>query len=237
MPKLIFDIETIGEDWDSLDQTTQDNLTRWLKRETVSESEFEKGVEDIKNGLGFSPLTGEIVAIGVLDYETNKGAVYYQAPEQNYHDFEKDGIVFRAMTEKQMLENFWQGILEYNEFISFNGRGFDVPFLMIRSAVHEVKPSKDLMSNRYLNNQKFNALHIDLMDQFSFYGAVRRKGSLHLFCRALGLQSPKDSGVTGDEVQPLFKAKEYKKIARYNVGDLYATRDLYEKWDKYININ
>ncbi|MBD3359430.1 MAG: hypothetical protein GF365_01845 [Candidatus Buchananbacteria bacterium] len=236
MPKLIFDIETIGEDWDNLDKTTQENLTRWLKRETVSEEEFEKGVEDIKNGLGFSPLTGEIVAIGVLDYETNKGAVYYQAPDQNYQDFEENGIVFRAMTEKQMLENFWQGILEYNEFISFNGRCFDVPFLMIRSAVHEVKPSKDLMSNRYLNNQKFNALHIDLMDQLSFYGAVRRKGSLHLFCRALGLQSPKDGGVTGDEVQPLFKAKEYQKIARYNVGDLSATRDLYEKWDKYINI-
>ncbi len=236
MPKLIFDIETTGEDWDDLDKTTQENLTRWLKRETVSDEEFEKGVEDIKNGLGFSPLTGKIVAIGVLDYETSKGAVYYQAPGQNYQDFEEDGIVFRAMTEKQMLENFWQGILEYNEFISFNGRGFDVPFLMIRSAINEVKPSKDLMSNRYLNNQKFNALHIDLMDQLSFYGAVRRKGSLHLFCRALGLKSPKDGGVTGDEVQPLFKAQEYQKIARYNVGDLYATRDLYEKWDTYINI-
>lgn len=236
MAKLIFDIETIGEDWDKMDQTTQDNLTRWLKRETVSEQEFEKGVEDIKNGLGFSPLTGEIVAIGVLEYETNKGTVYYQAPGENFQDFEEEGIKFRPMSEKDMLASFWQGIIEYTEFISFNGRGFDVPFLMIRSAINEVKPTKDLMSNRYLNNQKFNATHIDLMDQLSFYGAVRRKGSLHLYSRAFGFKSPKDDGVTGDEVKPLFEAKEYKKIAKYNLGDLRATKNLYEKWDKFINI-
>lgn len=236
MPKLIFDIETIGEDWDKIDKTTQDSLTRWLKRETVSDEEFEKGVEDIKDGLGFSPLTGEIVAIGVLEYETNNGAVYYQAPGEKIEDFEENNIKFRAMTEKEMLANFWQGILEYNEFISFNGRGFDVPFLMIRSAVCGVKPSKDLMSNRYLNNQKFNALHIDLMDQLAFYGAVRRKGSLHLYCRAMGIKSPKSDGVTGDEVKSLFEAKEYQKIAKYNVGDLLATKALYDKWDKYINI-
>jgi len=236
MPKLIFDIETIGEDWDKIDNTTQEALTRWLKRETVSQEEFEKGVEDIKDGLGFSPLTGEIVAIGVLELETNKGAVYYQAPGEKIEDFEEDDIKFRAMTEREMLESFWQGVIEYNEFISFNGRGFDVPFLMIRSAINGIKPSKDLMSNRYLNNQKFNALHIDLMDQLSFYGAVRRKGSLHLYCRAFGIKSPKEGGVTGDEVSPLFKAKEYQKIAKYNVGDLVATKELYKKWEEYINI-
>lgn len=236
MHKLIFDIETIGEDWGKIDKTTQDALTRWLKRETVSDEEFEKGVEDIKNGLGFSPLTGEIVAIGVLELETNRGAVYYQAPDEKIEDFEENGIKFRAMTEKEMLENFWKGAIEYNEFISFNGRGFDVPFLMVRSAILGVKPSKDLMSNRYLNSQKFNALHIDLMDLLSFYGAVRRKGSLHLYCRAFGIKSPKEDGITGDEVNPLFKAKEYKKIAKYNVGDLVATKELYKKWDQFINI-
>lgn len=236
MAKLIFDIETIGENWDKLDTTTQEALTRWLKRETVSDEEFEKGVEDIKNGLGFSPLTGEIVVIGVLEVETNKGVVYYQAPGEKHKDFEEEGIKYKALTEKEMLEKFWQGVVEYNEFISFNGRGFDVPFLMIRSAIHGIKPTKDLMSNRYLNNQKFNATHYDLMDLLSFYGAVRRKGSLHLYSRAFGIKSPKEDGVTGDDVKALFEAKEYQKIAKYNVGDLQATKKLYEKWDKYINI-
>ena len=236
MSKLIFDIETIGEDWGKLDQVTQAALTSWLRKEAFSEEEYTNALNDIKSGLGFSPYTGEIVAIGVLELETNKGAVYYQAPNEAVADFGQDNIMFRALTEKEMLEKFWQGCLNYTEFISFNGRGFDVPFLMIRSAVWEVKPTKDLMSNRYLNSQKFNASHIDLMDQLTFYGAVRRKPKLHLVCRALGIKSPKDSGVDGDEVRPLFLAKQYKKIAQYNLGDLRATRELFLKWHNFINI-
>jgi len=236
MPKLIFDIETIGEDWDNLDEATQKALSGWIKREAYSEASFEAALSNLKSGLGFSPYTGEIVAIGVLELETNKGAVYYQAPGEEIEDFEEEGIKFRAMTEKEMLAGFWQGAINYKEFISFNGRGFDVPFLMVRSAVHQAKPSKDLMSNRYLNNQKFNALHYDLMDLLSFHGAVLRRPKLHLVCRALGIKSPKSEGIDGEEVAPLFKNKEYKKIAKYNVSDLRATRELYLKWEEFFNI-
>ncbi|MDD5340913.1 MAG: ribonuclease H-like domain-containing protein [Patescibacteria group bacterium] len=236
MPKLIFDIETIGEDFDSLDKTTQENLTHWLKNEALTDEEYKSKMEYIKNRMGFNPLTGEIVAIGVLEYETNRGAVYYQAPNQKVEELEEDGIKYKAMSEKEMLGKFWQGMINYTEFVSFNGRAFDVPFLMIRSAINGVKPTKDLMSNRYLNSQKFNALHIDLKDQLSFYGAVYRHDSLHLFCRAFGIKSPKAEGITGDDVARLFKEKEFKKIAEYNSWDLRATRRLYDYWDKYLNI-
>jgi 3'-5' exonuclease len=235
-PKLIFDIETIGENWDEMDETTQKALTHWLKKDAYSEEAYKSALLDIKNGLGLSPFTGQIVAIGVLEVETNKGAVYYQSPEKAVEDFEEDGIKYKAMDEKDMLTKFWQGAINYSEFISFNGRGFDVPFLMIRSAIHGIKPTKDLMSNRYLSSQKFNALHIDLMDQLTFYGAVQRRPKLHMVCRSFGLKSPKEDGVDGDEVQPLFKAKEYLKIAKYNAADLRATREVYKKWDEYIKV-
>jgi 3'-5' exonuclease len=176
------------------------------------------------------------VAIGVLEVETKKGAVYYQAPGEKVEDFEEAGIKFKALSEKDMLQNFWQGAIEYSDFISFNGRGFDVPFLMIRSAVNGIKPTKNLMSNRYLSSQTFNAQHIDLMDQLTFYSAVRRSPSLHLACRAFGIKSPKADGVDGDAVKPLFEAKEYLKIAKYNLADLQATRELYLKWNEFINI-
>ena len=39
MSTLIFDIETVGDDFDSFDQTTQDGLTRWVRREPLSEQE------------------------------------------------------------------------------------------------------------------------------------------------------------------------------------------------------
>jgi len=237
MPKLIFDIETIGENFDELDSATQDVLTKWIKKDSESEEEYVKALEELKSGLGFSPLTGQIVAIGVLDYDKNQGVVYFQAPGENFKEFQEENITFKPCTEKEMLENFWKGAEKYNEFITFNGRGFDAPFLAVRSAVHKIKASKDLMSNRYLSSQKFGAAHIDLFDQLTFYGATRRKGGLHLWCRAFGITSPKAQGVTGDDVAQLFKEKKYKEIARYNVGDLNATKKLYDYWKNYIKLN
>ena len=237
MPKLIFDIETIGENFDELDSATQEVLTKWIKKDSESEEEYVKALEELKSGLGFSPLTGQIVAIGVLDYDKNQGVVYFQAPGENFKEFQEENITFKPCTEKEMLENFWKGSEKYNEFITFNGRGFDAPFLAVRSAVHKIKSSKDLMSNRYLSSQRFGATHIDLFDQLTFYGATRRKGGLHLWCRAFGITSPKAQGVTGDDVAQLFKEKKYKEIAKYNVGDLMATKELYDYWKNYIKIN
>ena len=237
MRKLIFDIETIGEDFDKLDKTTQDVLTKWIKKESSNDDEYQEALKELKDELGFSALTGQIVAIGVLDYEKDEGVVYYQAPGAKEQESKKDNIRFRPMDEKEMLENFWNGAKSYQEFISFNGRGFDVPFLMIRSAIHKIIPSKDLMHGRYLYQQLSNAKHIDLFDQLTFYGATRRKGGLHLWSRAFGIKSPKAQGVTGNDIGKLFKKKKFLDIAKYNVGDLIATKKLYEYWDKYLRFN
>lgn len=233
---LIFDIETIGENYDGLDEITQEVLTRWIRKESQNEEEYRAALEDLKNGLGFSPLTGEIVVIGVFDSEKDKGAIYYQSPGEKNKDFEEGGIIYRQCTEKEMLEKFWEGARQYNEFVSFNGRAFDVPFIIARSAAHKIRPTKDLMYNRYLSSQKSNAIHIDLLDQLTFYGAMRKKGGLHMWCRAFGIRSPKSEGVTGDDVGRLFKDKEFLKIAKYNSGDLFATNDLYKHWKEYVRI-
>lgn len=233
--KLVFDIETVGVDFDSLDETTKESLTRWIKKESSSEVEYEEALKELKDGLGFSPLTGEIIVIGVLDGQKNQGVIYFQAPEESIGEFREDNFIFKQATEKEMLEKFWQGAKEYEEFIGFNSRGFDVPFLMVRSAVHGIKPTKDLMEGRYLYQQR-NCRHIDLQDQLTFYGAVRKKGNLHLWSRAFGIKSPKEEGITGDDVGKLFKEKKFLEIAKYNAGDLKATKELYEKWEKYINL-
>ncbi len=235
MSTLIFDIETVGEEFDGLDETTQKGLTRWIEKESESPADYAVALKDLKEGLGFSPLTGQIVAIGVLDCEKDKGVVYYQAPGTKVDDFEEDAITYKCMSEKEMLEHFWKGAQSYKELVSFNGRGFDVPFLMIRSAIHEIRPSCDLMANRYLNRNWSGPRHIDLFDQLGFYGATRRKGSLHLYSRAFGIKSPKGEGMDGNDVGPMFKAGKFKEIAQYNVGDLRATKTLYEYWKKYLS--
>lgn len=235
MPALIFDIETIGEDFGALDETTKALLTRRIKKEAAGGAEYEAALGDLKDGLCLSPLTGQIAAIGVLDSDQEQGAVYFQAPGSEAEEFEEDGFKFKAMGEKEMLEKFWELAQRYQEFVSFNGRGFDVPYMMIRSAAQRVKPSKDLMSNRYLGSQRYDAKHVDLLDQLNFYGAVWKKENLHLYCRAFGIVSPKAGGVCGDDVGKLFKEKKFVDIAKYNRGDLIATSALYRLWREYIN--
>ena len=233
MATLVFDIETVGEDFDALDETSKKVLTRWIREDALDESEYKSALEDVKNGLGFSPLTGEIVAIGLLDAERGKRAVYFQAPGEALEPFEEDGVSYKPMDERAMLAEFWRVAESYDTFVTFNGRGFDAPFLMMRSAIHSLRPSRDLLSNRYLPLQR-GVRHIDLMDQMTFYGATRRRPNLHLSCRAFGIPTPKGDGIDGDRVSEFFREKRFVDIARYNVRDIEATAALYEYWRNYL---
>lgn len=233
MKKLVFDIETIGHDFDSFDTTTQDMLTRWIRKESASDEEYTVALEDLKNELGFSPLTGEIVAIGVMDCDFNRGAVYFQTNGHVVPEFEENGIKYKPCTEKEMLQHFWTLAERVDEFVSFNGRAFDAPWLMVRSAAHGIRPTRDLMEGRYFYQQR-SCKHVDLQDLLCYYGAMRKKGSLHMWCRLFNIASPKAGGVDGDGVADLFKAGKCEDIARYNAADLHATKALYDHWQKYL---
>ncbi|MDP2838052.1 MAG: ribonuclease H-like domain-containing protein [Candidatus Moranbacteria bacterium] len=235
MATLVFDIETVGEDFDTLDQTSQDVLTRWIKRESESGEDYTAALADLKAGMGFSPLTGQIVAIGIRDVEREKSAVYFQASKDGQEkSFEEGDCKFEVMTEQDTLQKFWDVVEKYDTFVTFNGRAFDVPFLMVRSAVHGIRPSKNLLGNRYLNYHPSNARHVDLLDQLTFYGAMRKKGSLHLWCRLFGIESPKAQGVDGDDVKALYESGKSDDIARYNARDLRATAELYQRYVKFL---
>jgi predicted PolB exonuclease-like 3'-5' exonuclease len=231
MGTLIFDIETVGEDFEKMDETTQHVLTKWIKETAQNEAEYTHDLNVIKNRLGFSPFTGSVVAIGMYDLEKQKGAVYYQHPGNEGVETVVDGIKYKTLSEKAMLELFWQKAKQYDTFVTFSGYGFDVPFLLVRSAVHHIRPTRNLMTNRYLSSQK-QVKHIDLADQLSFYGAMRKKPSLHLVCRAFDVVSPKAGGVSGDDVGALFTQGEYETIAKYNMGDVIATKDVYLRWQE-----
>ncbi|QQS20840.1 MAG: ribonuclease H-like domain-containing protein [Candidatus Moraniibacteriota bacterium] len=233
MGTLIFDIETIGEDFETFDETTKKALTRWIREDSLSEEEYRTAIDDVKNSLGFSPLTGSIVAIGMLDVERGKSAVYFQAPGVAEESFEEGSITYKPMDEASMLREFWRVAEQYETFVTFNGRGFDVPFLSIRSAVHRVRGTRDLLSNRYLSLQR-GVKHVDLLDQLTFYGATRRRPSLHLCCRAFHIETPKSHGIDGDHVAQFFQEKRFRDIARYNARDIVATAELYRLWSDYI---
>jgi predicted PolB exonuclease-like 3'-5' exonuclease len=221
MNTIIFDIETIPKDFDALDEAVQNYL--------LKNADTEEEKEKTKDQMALWPPTNEIVAIGVLSCETEKGAVYFQSPNKSV-EFEEDNMTYRSGTEKEILEMFWGVLAKANKIVTFNGRGFDGPVLMLKSAMLKVKPSKNLMPYRY--SAEF---HVDLLEQLTFYNATR-KFNLDSYCKAFNIESPKSHGVTGHDVKPLFLDGQYEKIARYCAGDLFATRELYMRWREYISM-
>jgi hypothetical protein len=223
MSRVILDIETVGKDFESLDTPTQEYLLRY------AETDDEK--EEIKDRLSFYPLTAEIVTIGLLEPDSQKGFVFFQTTGNPLLPFEEDDILYETGTEREIIRKFWNIIKQYRQFITFNGRGFDCPFILVRTAVNKIKPTKDLMPNRYGDT------HIDLLDQLTFFGASRRRFNLDMWCRTFGIKSPKEGGITGYEVKDLFKAGRCLDIARYCVGDLRATRELLSYWETYMRFS
>lgn len=231
MATLIFDIETVGEAWPELDDVTQSVLTRWIDRTIPDEVARAAALQDLKEGLGFSPLTGFVVAIGVYDLERAQGVVYYTGSGDEEDETIRD-YTYKQCTEQAMLEEFWEGARHYDTFVTFNGRSFDAPFLVHRALAHNITPSKHLLEGRYPYQQK-TCRHVDLQDELTFFGAMSRRPSLHLFCRAYGIESPKTT-IGGDDVARLFSEQKYLDIAHYNARDVIATTALYRHWLQHL---
>lgn len=220
MARVVFDIETIGVDFDKLPQDAQDYV--------LKDAEDEKKAQDKKAKLGLWPLTGEVAAICLINPDTGKGRTYFQAPGQKVEPFVENNIQYEALTEKEILERFWQEIKGYEQFITFNGRRFDCPFIMLRSAALKIRPTRNLIPYRYSDEE-----HVDLMDQLTFYGSFRTF-PLAFYCKSLGLENTKMEGLSGDKVQEFFKKGKYQEIARYCSADVRATAELFDRWEKYI---
>ena len=88
---LIVDIETIGTNFVSFDEMSKEYLLKF--------ADTGEKVQEAIEGLAFSPLTGEIVAIGMLNPDTDNGAVYFQSPGETRNSIKEEGIEFTADTE------------------------------------------------------------------------------------------------------------------------------------------
>jgi DNA polymerase elongation subunit (family B) len=208
MNKVVFDIETLGFPLEEFSQEQQE----YLLKGTTTEEERAEAVAR----LSLAPFTAQVVAIAMLNPDSGQGKVFYQHPG-GHAALSADGLVeFVPGTEEEIFAEFWKAVGRYGQFITFNGRTFDCPFLMLRSAILKIKPTRNLLPY-----------------QLTFYGAFR-KFSLDFYCRSFGIKSPKSEGISGADVGPLFRGGEYRTIAEYCLGDVRATTELFQRWQSYL---
>lgn len=219
MKKLVIDIETVGTPWEELDPYVREYLIKGLS---------EGDAEEARRAGGLSPFRGKIVAIGVINVDDGRSCALYEEPGRTQISMEKAGNrTYIAGSEKQILEKFWSFFEEDSRFVSFNGRQFDGPFLMIRSAIHGVVPKRDLVGYRY----GFHP-NCDLREALNFFGTTNSrqfKFNLDLACKVFGVETSKSEGVDGRSVETWYRAGEHRRIADYCLEDVRATTQLYEK--------
>ncbi len=144
----------------------------------------------------------------------------------------------KGESEKEIIGGFLAFIDRYNpKLVTFNGRNFDIPLLMIRALKYNIScPAYFEQDNQALNKTKWDnyrsrfseTFHIDLMDVLGNYGAVRNL-SLDVLCQMAGIPGKFD--VSGDQVMELFYAGEQEKIREYCESDVLNTYLLYLKYE------
>lgn len=229
MATLVFDIETTALPLAAFDETQQEYLLRDALRLPEGPERDARRAE-LERQMSLYPLTAQVVCIAMVNADSGRGQVLFVAD-----DFEPDDegeVKFVPFAdESELLADFWELAKRYDHVVTFNGRGFDVPFLYLRSAVLAVPISrKDWLGYRFQTEP-----HCDLAEQLTFYNVSGRDGAarkfnLDFYCKAFGIASPKAAGVTGMDVPALVAEGRFREIAEYCLRDVRATAELYHLW-------
>ena len=220
MATIVFDIEVAGLPWEEVDEITRGYL---LDRAKTREDR-----DAVPERTGLYPGLGRVIAIGLWSIEDERGLLLLEGRAQAEREWEKvPGSKLQRGSEKELLERFWQIVQPKGKarprLVSFNGRGYDGPVLSIRSAQLGVRPSRQMVPNRYAAGD-----HLDLMDILSFYGAMHERYKLDYWCRRFDVESPKGS-IDGSQVTRAYRDGRIEDIGEYCLRDVRATAQLFQK--------
>ncbi len=211
---LVFDIETVP------DSELRDMPPTIVK--TLSEH-CERNERDQGLVMGLSPFFGKTVSLafgeGEADPEEQEVTVLVVPPD-NWQADDIPGWI-RPVSEAELLSSFWALSARAELVITYNGRGFDLPFLVARSLILGVPARVDLLSDRWGLRP-----HLDLFEILSQRG--RGPSNLDVVCWALDIQSPKGE-MDGSMVAPAYERGDLDQIATYNREDVRATTAVYHR--------
>ena len=231
MPTLVFDIETSALPLENFDEIQRAYLFREAEKQVEEAAKAAKQAE-LQQMMSLWPFTAQVVCIAMLNVDSSKGQVLFIADDFEEHATDSEPVQFVPCPDEiELLTAFWEISKHYDQVVTFNGRGFDVPFLYLRSAQLNVPITR----KNWLGYRFATEPHCDLAEQLTFYGVSGRDGAarrfnLDFYCKAFGIESPKGQGVTGTDVGRLLQEGRYREIAEYCLRDVRATVLLYQIW-------
>ncbi len=161
-------------------------------------------LSDVEKLKLLNPIESRIVAIGIRYVNSN--------------------IIFSCekFTEREMLEKFWEYFQYPFQMIGFNIVSFDLPFIVSRSLINDVKIVPINLKNDI----------IDIRDNINCFKYGQVRGKLKEYAQLLGLEVLETKG--SDVAELIFKSK-YKTLNKYLCRDIEITESIYLKC-KELNI-
>ncbi len=123
--------------------------------------------------------------------------------------------------EPELLAAFWKLAKDVDLFVGHNVLDFDLRFLLKRSIVHGVKPSRELSLARFQSRPVY-----DTMREWERWGSEFI--SLEKLARVLGLESSKKD-LHGDQVHDAYLRGEHERIKTYCKADVELTRRIHKR--------
>ena len=203
---LVFDIETVPSfplndlQLDYLDKKLQRNIDRGTNS-GLGEEEHKRKISSL------DPYLGKVACI----------CVYF--PNS---DITRE---FYGTNEKQILKDFWNLISTFDGvFISYNGRNFDIPFIIRRSMLYGIKPT----NREFLSYTKFNPYppHYDVLIELCGRDLY---WSLEQACDFFDIDNPKSGEITNSTVYQAYLNGKHEQIAEYCSKDLKATYAVFQR--------
>lgn len=109
--------------------------------------------------MALSPLTGKIACIG-----------YWNDDIKEVHFGE----------ESELLDKFWQ-LAQGKQLITYNGKGFDLPFIFKRGMINNRPWAKIKTMKTFCDRFKSENIHLDIMVEFCDYGKFEKMDNLASF--------------------------------------------------------
>jgi predicted PolB exonuclease-like 3'-5' exonuclease len=122
--------------------------------------------------------------------------------------------------EKQLLLDFWAVLAQYDHFITFNGRSFDIRCMLLHGMTHGIRPAVNIDKGRY-NRGNHTDLRLVLAGDGMF-----AKGKMDFFAKKF-LGRGKTEGIDGQQVQTYWDLGLYEEIVEYNEEDCQITLELF----------
>lgn len=162
-----------------------------------------------------SPRLGRVLCIGMsLPCSDGQQLVTLTAPTE--------------ADEPGILRQFWEAVaLHHGRVVTFNGRTFDLRWIVLRSLALRIAPSiPGTTVGSWFARYRYDGTHTDVRDWLTNWDE-RATGTLADWCAFAGVAY--ENSHSGADVYDLYRAGKFSEIAAKCRIDVAATQALYEK--------